>query len=69
MSEFETTIDVNLDFTNSEADAINRVTGYGCYDDADMREAIHIMIDELSKLKGIDVSDIPYREDDSYADI
>lgn len=59
---------VNLDFSENEIKAIERVASYGARDDADMREAIHIMIRELAKLKNIDISDIDI-DDGSWADI
>lgn len=59
---------INLDITENEIEAIERVANYSARDDADMREAIHIMIRELAKLKDIDISDINI-DDGSWADI
>lgn len=58
---------VEIDFTESETTAIERVTGWGARDDADMRRALHDMISELAMLKHIDISDINL-EDESWCD-
>lgn len=55
-------MDVGLDFTDNEIKAIERVSGWGANDDADMRHAIHEMVNELAKYKGIDISDIDMEE-------
>ena len=56
-------MDVGIDFTENEIKAIERVSGWVVDDDADMRRAIHDMIVELAKFKGIDISDINMDED------
>ncbi len=59
---------LNLDITKNEIEAIERVASWGAQDEADLREAIHIMIRELAKLKGVNISDINI-DDESWADI
>lgn len=59
---------LNLDITKNEIEAIERVASWGARDEADLREAIHIMIKELAKLKNVDISDVDI-DDGSWADI
>lgn len=59
---------LTLDIVINEIKAIERVSEYGARDEADLRTAIHEMIRELAKLKGVDISDIDI-EDESWADI
>jgi hypothetical protein len=56
-------MDVDIEFTENEIKAIERVSGWGADDDADMRHAIHEMVIELAKYKGIDISDINMEEE------
>lgn len=67
MAEYMTDY-LELDITKKEILAIERVTGEGASDDGDLRTAIHDMMEELAKFKGIDISDIDYN-DGSWADI
>lgn len=54
---------VSIDFTENEIEAIERVASWSASDDADMRTAIHIMIEELAKFKDIDLSDVDYNDE------
>lgn len=55
--------EIYIDFTESEIKAIERLTGWEARDDADMRRAIHCMIEELATLKSVDISDIDLDEE------
>lgn len=59
---------LTLDIVKNEIEVIERVSGCGARDEADLREAIHEMVRELAKLKGVDISDIDI-DDESWADI
>lgn len=55
---------IEIEFTENEIKAIERVTGWEIPngDDADMRSAIHDMVIEIARLKDIDISDIDLDE-------
>lgn len=55
-------MDIWIDFTENEIKAIECVSGWGIPDDADMRHAIHDMVTELARLKGVNISDIDLDE-------
>ena len=55
--------DVYVDFTDAEIEAVEKLTGLEARDDADMRRALHSLMYELAKYKGVKIPSLEESEE------